>query len=269
MSTRSETTPLAGSPEMDMPLELAREGLYRFLSAALRDPRDPGAKLARDGDSLNVATAAADLLRANACEHQVRRGFGELPPSLLSLTALVEVNESSFEEQCSEFDRVFGLVVAAECPPYETEYHSSTEPFFRSQQLADVAGFYRAFGLDTSSASPERTDFLPLELEFMAFVLLKKRLAFAAGDVENAKRCAEVEHCFFRDHLAWWTPSFATGLRRRAESGRYVILAQALAAFMPVERQRLEVDTPSIPVMPKVIERPEEQSGCSVCPSIR
>ena len=74
----------------------------------------------------------------------------------------------------------FGLVLTRECPPYETEYHPSSEPFFRSQEMADVAGFYRAFGLETAQAARERPDYLGLELEFMAFLLLKKRLALAA-----------------------------------------------------------------------------------------
>ena len=150
---------------------------------------------------------------------------------------------------------------------YETEYHASKEAFFRSQQLADVAGFYCAFGVRPATASPERPDYLPLQLEFMAFLLLKKRLAADAKHEEQQKVCAQAESDFFRDHLVWWVPSFTTGLRRRAESGLYAALAQTLAAFLPTERHRLGVDAPGLPVVPKLIESPEEQSACASCVS--
>jgi TorA maturation chaperone TorD len=167
---------------------------------------------------------------------------------------------------------VFGLVLSRECPPYETEYYPSAEPFFRAQQLADIAGFYRAFGLQTAKATPERPDHLALELEFMAFLLRKERLAWASAEVnaaamEQAGICAEAQQSFFRDHLAWWVPSFVMGLRRKAERGFYWAVGQILAAFMPSERPRLGVAAPRLPLQPALIERPEEQTGCSECTS--
>src|SRR5262245_60503365 len=176
-----------------MSIDLAREGFYRFLAAALRDPRDRGAALAHERESVGLAMAAADILRAEAQAHGVRRGFGELPPDLLTLAPLAALSEASFSDLCAEYDRVFSLVVAAECPPYETEYHASAETFFRSQQLADVAGFYRAFGVDPAIDSPERPDYLPLELEFMSLLLLKKRLAADLGELDSVQICAEAE----------------------------------------------------------------------------
>jgi TorA maturation chaperone TorD len=252
---------------MAMLLDLAREGLYRFLAAALRDPREPAAALARDPDCQRQASAAADLLRAEAADRAMRRGLGELPIDMLTLGPAVEMLQDGLEELGVEYNRVFGLVPSAQCPPYETEYHAASEPFFRSQQLADVAGFYQAFGLVPAQACPERPDYLPLQLEFMAFLLLKKRLANEVNDLDLVDICAKAEVDFFRDHLAWWVPAFTTGLRRRAGSGVYAALAQALAAFLPTERQRLGVDTPTIPVVPTRIERPEEQAACSGCPA--
>jgi TorA maturation chaperone TorD len=252
---------------------LARECLYRFLAAALGDPLGAAHGLLREPHNQRLAGAAADLLRTEAEADAVPLGLGELPPARLDLGPLLANLPASAEEACAEHDRVFGLVPSRECPPYETEYHPS-EAFFRAQQLADVAGFYRAFGLETARTAPERPDHLAVELEFMAFLLLKERLARApAGHnpaaAEQAGVCAEAGRNFFRDHLAWWVPSFATGLRRKAERGFYAAVSEALAALLPAERARLGVPAPRLPLRPALIERPEEQAGCGGCAGLR
>src|SRR5262249_54779432 len=160
-------------------------------------------------ENQRLACEATDLLRDEASTRSVQLGFGELPPQHLELRPLLGELLKPVTELRAEYDRVFGLVVARECPTYETEYHSTSETFFRSQQLADIAGFYRAFGLEPSRTEPERVDHLALELEFMAFLLLKKRLALAPSTVapnaaERACICDQVQRLFFNDHLAWW-----------------------------------------------------------------
>jgi TorA maturation chaperone TorD len=246
-----------------MSIDLAREGVYRFLAAALRDPRDQSAELARDRDSQCLAVEAADWLRMDVPAQAPRHDLGELPGELLTLQPVVARLQDGFNDLCSEYDRVFGLATVKECPPYETEYHATSEPFFRAQQMADVAGFYRAFGLDPSRVAPERPDYLPLEMEFMAFLLMKKRLASEAEDSEHVAICAAAEVSFFSEHLAWWVPAFATGLRRRASSGVYAELAQFLGALVPAERHRLGVAATPSTARPAPIERPEEEpQGC-------
>jgi DMSO reductase family type II enzyme chaperone len=246
---------------------LARECLYRFLAAALSAPGTARRGLLFDPKNQRLAGAAADLLRAEAGSACVPLGFGELPADDLDLGPLLDALRQTGNDLAAEYQRVFGLVVPRECPPYETEYHSSSEPFFRAQQLADIAGFYRAFGLDTSLKEPERPDHLALELEFMAFLLLKKRLALESmttdTDADHASICDEAYARFFRDHLAWWIPSFATGLRRKAGTGFYAALGQILGAVVPAERGHLGIAAPRLPLQPMLIEGPEEQAGCA------
>src|SRR5262249_16104379 len=148
----------------------------------------------------------------------------------------------SASELRAEYDRIFGLVLCRECPPYETEYHPSAETFLRAQQLADIAGFYRAFGLEPSRSRPERPDHIALELAFMAFLGRKGREAQSGAEkAEEVRVCADAQRKFFRDHLAWWLPFFTTGLRHKAEHGFYAEVGRALAAFLPLERSRLNV----------------------------
>jgi TorA maturation chaperone TorD len=251
------------------PVDVARECLYRFLAVALTDPRGPRGRLLADAASRRLAADAADLLAAEARAAPVPLGLGELPPDRLDLGPAVDTLERAGADPAAEYDRVFGLVSARECPPYETEYHSSGDPFFRAQQMADVAGFYRAFGLETSRRAPDRPDHLALELEFLAYLLLKKRLAlgaWATGGQERAAVCDAAVRDFFRDHVAWWVPAFAAGLRHRAGGGFYATLADVLAALVPAERARLGLPAPRLPLRTAGAEQPDEEAaGCGGC----
>lgn len=249
-------------------VDLARECLYRFFAAALSDPRGPGGRILSDADERRLAAAAADVLRDEARLDPVPLGFGEQSSDDLDLTDLIADLEHSREATIRDYDRVFGLVTIRECPPYETEYCSTEDPFLRAQQLADVAGFYAAFGLRGGRERPDRPDHVALELEFMAHLLLKKRLADdgTSEGSERAQICADAAQRFFRDHLAWWAPSFASGLRSRSNDGFYAKIARMLAAFLPTERCRYGVKTPRAPVRPAGYEHSEESSSCGECP---
>jgi hypothetical protein len=69
----------------------------------------------------------------------------ELPPRELDLLPVVEELSKPREEIVRQHQEVFGLLSGKSARPYETEYCRSTLTFFRSQQLADAAGFYHAF----------------------------------------------------------------------------------------------------------------------------
>jgi len=249
---------------------VARECLYRFLSAAVLGPYDDAWMRVRDGESQRLVLLAAELLRDEAAPDPDPLAPGERAIAELDLTCLLKEVARPLDQLRDEYDRVFGLVIPKECPPYETEYYPSKETFARSQQMADIAGFYRAFGLEPSSRRPERPDHLGLELEFMAFLLMKQRLAFGDSKAAEWRQvCERTQLDFFREHLAWWLPAFATGLGRKAAGGYLGALARVFAALVAAERGRLGLPAPARPVQPELIERPEEQSGCTTCPLLQ
>jgi TorA maturation chaperone TorD len=247
--------------------DLACEIVYRFLAACLSDPRHESSQMVGDPGNQELFVEACDWIRHKVAGKDLTYGFGELQPNELDGRRLRARLQRPLEERLAEHDRVFGLLVPRECPPYETEYEKSSEPFYRAQQLADIAGFYRAFGLDPRSSRPERPDHISLELEFVAFLLMKKRLLTGAeGEVsEQSQICEEARQSFFRDHLVAWAVSFATGLRRKSDGGFYAEVSRLLAALVPIERMTLYVAAPRLPLEPSLIERPEEQDGCVAC----
>jgi TorA maturation chaperone TorD len=250
-------------------IDLAREVLYRFLAAALADDRGGSSRLLYDPASRQCALEAADLLREAALAERSELGLGELRPEDLRVEPTLE-RLDRIDDYRAEFGRVFGLAATKECPLYETEYCECREPFFRSQQMADVAGFYRAFGIKPSLVSPERPDHLSLELEFMAFLLLKTRLAAqkAVADPawqEQVSVCRDAAEKFFREHLVWWAPAVATFARSRDSDGLFGAVGQLLAAFLPMERQRYGIEALCRPVQPTEPEEPA--ASCDSCAS--
>lgn len=251
----------------DQALDLACEVLYRFLAGLLARPEsDEWRAIVLDPASQALAARAAALVRDELIRQPVPLGYGELPLEELHLAPLVAELLDPPRDPRAEFQRVFGLVLCRECPPYETEYQPNDDPFFRSQQMADVAGFYRAFGVHPGGGQHERPDHLALELEFAALLLRLEQQAdgLGADGVERAGLCRQAREAFLRDHLAWWVPSFSLALRHKAETGVYEQLGRLLAAFLPVERWRLGIEAPALPILqPRLAEPPEECAGCA------
>ncbi len=261
---------MTAQPQASAELErlLARELVIRFLALGLSDPHcEPWHALESAENRRLAAQAAAVLRHAAGPWAQEPLAPGEEPLERLDLEpALAALDAPEFDPR-EEYHRVFGLVPPKECPPYGTEYHRTREPFFRAQQLADVAGFYRAFGLEVSSRCPDRPDHVSLELEFLALLLAKERLAWQRWGRESsqARVCREAWQAFFRDQVVWWLGAFAQGLARKAGCGFYFHLAQALAAWLGWERRRLGLP-PAQLARPQSIEPPEAQAPCGTCP---
>jgi len=115
--------------------------------------------------------------------------------------------------------------------------------------MADVAGFYRAFGLFVSESAHERADHISLETEFMAVLLTRELHALQENlGQELVDVCRDAQRKFFRDHLGWWLPAFGTNLMRNT-NGFYSVLGKLICAFVPAERAILQIDPlESVPI---------------------
>jgi TorA maturation chaperone TorD len=246
-------------------IDLVRQTLYRFLALALTDPEAERWEALLDPRLLDAAIEAAELLREADGTSAMELAPGELPLARLNLNPIVAQLRHPYFDPELEYRRTFGLLVSKKAPPYETEYCRQTLVVYRQQVLADVAGFYRAFGLEPSRELPERHDHLALELEFMAWLIAKEQRARRAGNLEQGEVCRDAQRSFLRDHLVWWVPAFATLLRLGCEDrgGRahdadprtfYGAVATSICAFLHGERVRFQLPAPTELVEPRAAD---------------
>lgn len=193
---------------------------------------------------------AASLL---ATEHPaIELGPGETEPSLLSPAHFFAALDAQYESLETAYRQLFGLTaVSQQCPPCEIEYESNTDLAYRSQQLADVAGFYAAFGLRVSPRAGERLDHITVEAEFLYLLLAKEATAVQQENREGAEICRDARRKFFQEHVGWWLPGFARLLARVAPTGYYQELARFLSCLSALERVSLALPPFSARAIPK------------------
>ncbi len=191
----------------------------------------------------DTAIRRAQIYRflADAFLYPTENWLDDLPllePILRDLdTGDIELRTSDFglTDLQAEHRRAFGLAGSL-C--YETEYGLPHE-FRHSQELADIAGFYRAFGFGIGGKVRERPDHLAAELEFMHLLALKEAVATESGIAEHVEICADAQRKFLQDHLGRWIGWFAESLARSAEDGPYPALACFASAFVRADAERL------------------------------
>lgn len=250
----------------------AREHVLRLLALATSDPASERFARVLDAGFVELACAAAHHLAGDPEGRPAQLAPGEAPPASLDLGAAAEALREPRQQLVRDHTRVFGLVVSKECPPYEVQYCPQTFSIYRSQRLADVAGFYRAFGVTLGRDLPERVDHVACELEFLAWLVAKERHARTqrgARWAERAEVCRDAQRDFVSDHFAWWVPAFARALDDRARSldpppALPIACASALAALVPLERALLGVAPPDELARP-LPDREESQGDCAGC----
>lgn len=125
-------------------------------------------------------------------------------------------------------------VESLDLPAYESAY-CGTDIFRQAQQMADIAGFYRAHGLVVGGSRRERPDHVSVELEFMAFLTAKEADALLHLGPDQVQMCQRAQALFLGEHLGRWAPDFARRMAERADNGPYLSVADALDAWIAAE----------------------------------
>lgn len=179
---------------------------------------------------------------ADACLYPVENWSEDLPVLQGILASLdtpgfdLRIPEMDLEDLQAAHRRAFG-VNGSLC--YETEYGLPHE-YRQSQELADLAGFYAAFGFQMGGPVRERPDHLAVELEFMHVLAFKEAIALQDGLVEHVEICVDAQRKFLGEHLGVWISLMADSLARHAGDNPFTRLVRATADFVQADADRLD-----------------------------
>ena len=124
---------------------------------------------------------------------------------------------------------------------HEAAYGDGRRIAGRPHELADISGFYSAFGLRLSDADPNLPDHLNSELEFYSLLLVKQAYADRGGRSVNREITRRAAKQFLEYHLGRWMEAFAQTLRENETSAHYRELARVLETLIRAEIKRSHV----------------------------
>jgi len=172
----------------------------------------PHAAAAVESGALAELAETLEWLGTAGASERLRRLADEAPLSLQMLQA--------------DYVRLF---VRPDVPPYETSHTTAPGAAAgKTQQLADVAGFYAAFGFQVRG---ERPDHIAPELEFVALTCVKEAYALVCDDEEGATTCREARATFVEEHLLPWLPEFGRRLAEQRAHPVFTVTADIVLAL--------------------------------------
>lgn len=170
------------------------------------------------------------------------------------------LNEHTLDGIDNEYNRLFTAGETVLTPNYETEYGMDTI-FAKTKELADLNGFYNAFGLELGKDSNnERPDHVSIELEFMAMLLIKEAYARNEGWDEKANLCLEARKKFLKDHIGRWGPTLCTVVKHKTELEFYKVVAGLTAEIINKDLKELKVKPGFIEPFEKIMEKISAES---------
>jgi TorA maturation chaperone TorD len=219
MNALSSVETQAPSDEGEIARALTRSAVYRLLGTAFAHP------------SPSTVTAVSEA--------------AELTAPAANPTVATKLRELAAAARASAPDDTAGAYVSAlerpgGCSPYEGSYGAAPLLAGKGAELADIAGFYAAFGMTPGAAEVE--DHIAAELEFMSVLALKEAAALAEGLVEGLEITRAAGIAFLSDHLGRWGASFAEALGALNTAPYYSIAAELLAVWLAEDLSDLGID---------------------------
>lgn len=202
-------------------MHLYKAYIYRFLSLAFSYP-------------------SADLLE------ELGEALGDLSLSLKELSIefdvgnlkrVIEESKEGLLELQGEWNALFSTFLKA--PANETAYEIE-KAARKAWELADIEGFYRAFGVDVKP--PVEPDSIVAETEFMSYLLLKRTHLERENLEEGVKVVEDAYRSFFRDHIGRWYRIFTDLLKENSEEEYYRVIGSLLRIFLDTEREREKME---------------------------
>lgn len=247
---------------------LSRSKIYLLISWSMLYPEeDEFLEYLQSGEFVEDGRSALESLmqalegpideRARGKLEAIGRHFNQMESWISS-----ECTNWQLSDIQDEHRRVFSNVITLDCPPYETLF-GNDHVFAQAHVMGDIAGFYKAFGVELSKDIHERMDHLSVELEFMHFVAYKESYARCHDGVEKTQIVVDAQKKFVKEHVGRWVPMFAKMLVRKADYGLYRYMADLTADWMDFEVSYLAVTSEpytEADYRPATFQAPEGQS---------
>ncbi|MBI3494345.1 MAG: molecular chaperone TorD family protein [Acidobacteria bacterium] len=275
---------------------LARAVVYRALSLGFQTPT--AERLRRMGAHERFATVVAALRQLSlatesggrrASLSRLRSRYGEARRSAggakaageprrsaesLALhpeasDALVSLTIPNVDTLTASFVRLFGHTTRGLICACETEYGADNQ-FHQPQQLADIAGYYLAFGLRPALAADERADHVACQCEFMDFLNRKEALLLSshARDEATLDATRDAARTFLRDHLGHFGRAFATRLAVEDADGLFGRLGAVLLDLLDAECRRLAIAEGPIDLVVRPEMEDDAPMACGTAPEL-
>lgn len=215
------------------------------------------------GEKVAQLATAAELRHATGLTSELlRSALAALAEVVETLRATADAFAAFGSDYIDQFDR--GMAKAS---LHETEYG---QPLAKGNKLADISGFYQAFGFAFRTDQAEMLDHVAVELEFYALLLLKHAALLERSDTVGSEIVFEARRKFFEAHLGSLLCTLAEQprLREHVVFGPVVAMARVLAdeeaavlglrtfcmtpmSVAPPESETMECDTGSgrLPVL--------------------
>lgn len=140
------------------------------------------------------------------------------------------------DELRTEYARLF--LGNGPCSLHETAYGDGRRIAGRPAELADINGFYTAFGLQPSATDPDLPDHLCSELEFYSLMLVKLAYAGRNGWTQKKDITQRALKKFLGEHLGRWNNALVREIDTHSAASPYRETAQALETMVKMELKR-------------------------------
>ena len=237
--------------QFSIDVAVARCFIHQFLARAWQDPAPETWSWLTDRETLAALWPAVTSVAS----------------SLLPVTQVLidRLANDSFDSFHLAYLSAFGHAARGPHALNEIEYGDlKADPLFQPHRLADLAAFYRAFGMEIAPDAGERHDHLCLELEFLCFLAAREAYALEHQlEPEDLAISRDAQKKFLREHLGRWVPACMRRLARELAPGALQSLAQFTRTFIETDCARFGVPGGS----EDLLLRPVDSSAESLCAS--
>lgn len=114
------------------------------------------------------------------------------------------------------------------CPLVETAWTGARRMAGPASELADIQGFFKAFGFTPGDVERTSADHVATELEFVAALCIKEAWADVNGWTEEVVVTREAVRDFLEAHLGRWAGTLAARVELAPDAGVYAVAASVL-----------------------------------------